>query len=867
MQFKENKKLDDRIDLQAIEGRCKKYWSENNTYAYDKSRSREETFVIDTPPPTVSGSLHIGHIFSYTQTDVIARYQRMKGKTVFYPIGWDDNGLPTERRVQNYFNITCDPTLSYVENMQFEHKENDENPKKSVSRKNFIEACELLTASDEGIFENVFRNIGHSYDWNIKYTTISPESIKISQASFIDLYNKGLVKSVESPTMWDVTFQSAVAQAEIEDKEISSFFHDINFRLEDSDETITIATTRPEFLPACIAIVAHPDDERYKRFFGKKAIVPLFETPVEIIPSEHAEKDKGTGIMMVCTFGDAADVAWWKASGLPLKQIIGLDGCLLNVTFGQEPFVSKNAEKANRFYSQLVGLSAKQAREKIVSLLRQEGCLKCEPRPIKHMVKFYEKGNRPLEFVSSRQWFVKLQDKKDLLIEAGRKIKWKPQHMQTRYEEWVKGLNQDWCISRQRFFGVPFPVWYKIDEKGKVDYSQPIIAKTKQLPIDPMVDVPEGYEETQRNKPNGFVGDKDVMDTWATSALTPQIALEHNQNKKIKLPFDIRPQAHDIIRTWAFYTIAKSLMHENTIPWNEILISGFILDPDRKKMSKSKGNVVTPQHLIDNYGADSVRYWASRAKLGVDTAFEEKVMAQGKKLINKIFNACKFVFNIVDVSQFRDYKNCIKHITEPTDISWQQKMNESVKQAGKYFEAYDYAGALEVIEKRFWDFCDNYLEIVKKRAYSSEDNSAVASLIYTIDTFLKIFAPFCPFITEEIYQVRPWGTEDTSIHLTQWPDKNLFEKSSIDGQLYDYISEVTSYIRKAKTEANVSQKTEVKKVEIFAPKEVLNKIKQGIKDIENVGSLLDSSLTLTEAKELSVSNIVLNTEQSGIANF
>ncbi len=859
MSYKENNTLDNRINFSEIENNCKKYWEESNVYRYDNTRTREETFIVDTPPPTVSGSLHIGHIFSYTQTDVIARYQRMSGKTVLYPIGWDDNGLPTERRVQNYYNISCNPLVSYDENFKPEHVENDKSPRKEISRKNFIDACELLTEADEGVFENVFKNIGHSYDWNIKYSTISPDSIRVAQESFIDLYNKGYVSSVESPTMWDVTFQSAVAQAEIEDKEVAGFFHDIKFKIEGTDDNVIIATTRPEFLPACIAIVAHPDDERYKAYFGKKAIVPLFETPVEIVPSEHAEKDKGTGIMMVCTFGDAADVAWWKTSGLPLKQIIGQNGCLLDVEFGKGAFVSNNPEAANQYYGQLVGLTTKKARERIVELLKENNYLNCDPRPITHMVKFYEKGNLPIEFVTSRQWFVKLLDKKEEMLEAGRQIKWKPHYMQHRYEEWVKGLNQDWCISRQRFFGVPFPVWYKIDEKGNVDYNSPIVAELSQLPVDPMVDVPNGYDESSRGKPNGFVGDKDVMDTWATSALTPQIALDVVKNDALKIPFDIRPQAHDIIRTWAFYTIAKAVMHSKTIPWKEILISGFILDPDRKKMSKSKGNVVTPQHLIDNYGADSVRYWAARARLGIDTAFEEQIMAQGKKLVNKIFNASKFVFSMVENSKLKGVESYESYITNPMDISWLSKLDATIKQATENLNLYDYAAALELIEKRFWDFCDYYLEIVKKRAYSETDTSAVASLMKTIDIFLKLFAPFCPFITEEIYQCRPWGECNTSLHGTLWPSRIDMQNVNEDtGTLYDLTSVIAAEIRKAKTSANTSQRTAVSKIEIGASLSQQKVLEQGLEDIINVGNLSVSAIEFKETAELSIGEIVLD---------
>lgn len=860
MSYKDTKSLDQQFNIIDIENRCKNFWSQTQTYKYNPDCSREQTFMIDTPPPTVSGSLHIGHIFSYTQTDIIARFQRMNGKTVFYPIGWDDNGLPTERRVQNYYNIACNPSLPYEANFKPEHNPDSKDPRKEVSRQNFIEACEMLTASDESIFENVFRNIGHSYDWNIKYTTIAPETIKVSQESFIDLYKRGHIQSVEAPTMWDVTFQSAVAQAEIEDREVDGFFHDLEFKVEGTDKTFVISTTRPELLAACIAVVAHPEDERYKDLFGKKAIVPLFDIPVDIVPSEHAEIEKGTGIMMVCTFGDAADVAWWKHSGLPLKQIIGLDGRILDVEYGKGAFVSLNAEKAKTNYAQLIGLTAKQAKAKVVELLRAEGALKGEPRPIKHAVKFYEKGNLPLEFVSSRQWFVKLLDEKENLIKAGREIKWKPAHMQHRYEEWAEGLNQDWCISRQRFFGVPFPLWYKLKADGNPDFENPIIAEISQLPLDPMTDVPNGYTEAQRGVANGFIGAPDVMDTWATSALTPQIALNSTKHNNLSLPFDIRPQAHDIIRTWAFYTIAKALLHSNTIPWNEALISGFILDPDRKKMSKSKGNVITPQHLVDNYGADSVRYWAGKARLGADTAFEEQIMSQGKKLINKIYNASKFVFNIVGNTSLKEVSDYEQYITEALDKSWMNKLATTMEIATKHFETYDYASALEAIEKRFWDFCDNYLEVVKVRAYSENSQSAVASLMKTIDVFTRAFAPFCPFTTEEIFQSRSWSKdENTSLHLQSWPKPEEFANlQAQNSELYDNITIIVSEIRKTKTTAGKTQKTPVLSMEISAPENLIAVIKTGETDIIGVGSVKKEGISYKEASELVVENILLD---------
>ena len=814
MSYKEEQGLDSQFNAEEIEKRCDAYWSANEIYKYDATQSRDNSFVIDTPPPTVSGSLHIGHIFSYTQTDIIARYQRMQGKSVFYPIGWDDNGLPTERRVQNYYNIACNPKVAYDPNFKPVHIENSKDERKEISRKNFIEACETLTAEDEKIFENVFRRIGHSYDWNLTYSTISPTSIKISQASFLDLYKKGRVVAVEAPIMWDVTFKSAVSQAEVEDKEMEGYFHDIRFSVKDSDETFTIATTRPEFLAACLAIVAHPDDERYKHLFGKTAIVPLFDIPVPIVASEHAEKDKGTGIMMVCTFGDAADVAWWKKSGLPIKQIIGLDGKIMNITYGEGPFTTLNKEKAQQNFNQLIGLPAQAA------------------------VKFYEKGNLPLEFVPSRQWFINLMDMKQEMLSAGRKIEWLPAYMQHRYETWTEGLNQDWCISRQRYFGVPFPVWYKVDANGNIDYNSVILPEKDQLPIDPMADTPNGYTEAQRNQPNGFAGDPDVMDTWATSSLTPQIAMAMAKDKSnLSLPFDIRPQAHDIIRTWAFYTIAKSLMHENTIPWYKTLISGFILDPDRKKMSKSKGNVVTPMHLIENHSADAVRYWAAKAKLGADTAFEEKMMQQGRKLVVKIYNASKFVFMIVGNSTSADY---LKDITNSLDKSWIKKLADTVKSAKQSFENYDYSLALDAIETR--------------------NSSAIATLKLSLDTFIKLLAPFCPFITEEVYQARPWKkATDISVHKELWTSLSCLDSIKADDSLlYDTISTISTEIRKQKTIENKSQKNPVLSLVIKADDKTISCLKSNDADLLNVGNIIESGITYQPSAELAVENIALD---------
>lgn len=858
MKYKEQNELDKKINFEEIEDRCTRFWAENGVYKYNPNTPRGKTYMIDTPPPTVSGSLHIGHIFSYTQTDVIARYKRMRGNNLFFPIGWDDNGLPTERRVQNYYNIACNPNVPYDPNFKPVHIPDDKSPRVEVSRKNFIEACQILTQEDEKVFEQIFKKIGNSYDWGLQYSTISSNAIAISQKSFLDLVSIGKARSIEAPTMWDITFQSAVAQAEIEDREMKGYFHNVEFKVEGTDETFLIATTRPVLLPACIAIVAHPDDERYKKFFGKNAIAPLFDIPVPIIASQNAEMDKGTGIMMVCTFGDITDVQWWKQSGLPIKQIIGKDGKILNIKYGEGNFITLNKEKANRNFKQIIGLTIKDAQDKIVEMLKEDGSLKGDLKEVVHPVKFYEKGSVPLEFVSSRQWFVNLMDEKERMLEAGNEIDWYPAHMHSRYDNWTNGLNQDWCISRQRFFGVPFPVWYPIDATGCVNYDKPIFARLEDLPIDPMTDVPVGYTEEQRGKKNGFIGDKDVMDTWATSSLTPQIAMNcASDSSNLSLPFDVRPQSHDIIRTWAFYTIAKSLLHENKIPWKQCFISGFIMDPDRKKMSKSKGNVITPMNLIVKYSSDAVRYWAARAKLGADAIFEEQIMEQGKKLVTKIFNASKFVLNIVKNSEIdvtQDYK---AQITNATDKSWMKQLSDAVKSATKSFEQNDYAQALDTIEKSFWDFCNNYLEIVKGRAYNSEDNSAVCSLMFTLDIFVKLFAPFCPFVTEEIYQACKW-TNGTTIHLEQWPVAEDFANITDDnGNLYNALSFISGEIRREKTNANISLKTPVIKITICAPSETLDIIKQGAKDLLNVGNILEAGLNYVIADTLSVTGIVL----------
>jgi valyl-tRNA synthetase len=797
----------DKYDDLVIEKECAEKWKKTGVYKYDPTRPRAETFAIDTPPPTVSGSLHIGHIYGYTQADIMARFWRMRGKNMFFPIGWDDNGLPTERRVQNYFNIKCDPSLPYDPNFKPERKETT-GPVVPVSRRNFTEACRILIDQDEKVFEDIFRRMGMSYDWSLMYSTISKDAIRLAQESFIKLYKNGHVRSIDAPTMWDTDFQTAVATAEIEDREVPGFFHDIKFKCGNDD--FIIATTRPEFLPACIAVVAHPEDERYKKFIGKEAAVPLFGAKVPIYGDPHADPEKGTGIMMVCTFGDAEDVKFWKERDLPLKQIVGRDGKIINAGVGFD------------------GLPIKAMRKLVVEKLRETGDLASEPRPITHSVKFYEKGDSPIEFVPSRQWFVTVLDKKEKLIEAARKIRWTPGHMRSRFINWTENLNQNWAISRQRFFGVPFPVWYKLNAAGVPDFDDPILAS--RLPCDPAADCPDGFDESKRGKPNGFIGDPDVMDTWATSVLTPAIAMAKSPSKNLDVPFDSRWNGHDIIRTWDFYTVLATMLNcDGKLPWNELWINGFVLDPDRKKMSKSKGNVTVPKDLVDKHGAEAIRLWAGSAKWGTDGINDEKIFEQKRKLVVKFFNAAKFVLGIVGGKK-------PSTITNALDKSFMAELSKTCIASEKSFMENDFTNALQVTEQMFWDFCDNYLEIAKGRAYAGDD-SATTTLITALETFSKLFAPFMPFITEYV-----WGTRNTeSIHRENWPRLEVDSNQS-----YKAACELVKLVRGKKTEANKSMKSKILKL-TTADNEFLRANAADIKSVLSIEELaFDGTDPITE---------------------
>ena len=859
------------------ERRWQQRWDDWQLHRWDPTQPRERTFVVDTPPPTVSGSLHVGHVFSYTHQDLLVRYQRMRGRNIAYPMGWDDNGLPTERRVQNLLGIRCNPHLPYEPDWQPRMvAESGSKDIREVSRRNFIEACATVTAEDEKAFEQLWRRLGLSLDWSEQYATIDEHCRRISQLSFLDLVAKNLVYNVESPTMWDVDFKTAVAQAEVEDRSQKGLFFDIRFAVEGGGE-LQIATTRPELLAACIAVVAHPDDERYRPLFGRFAITPLYGVQVPILAAEHADPDKGTGILMVCTFGDAMDVEWWKRSGLPVRQVIGRDGRMIPVEFDRAPFASVDPESAQRAWDEIVGLGARQAKKRVVEQLATAGAfpgggaaLVGEPRPTDQMVKFYEKGERPLEFVPTRQWFVRILEHRDELLAQGDKIQWHPSHMKTRYVHWVEGLNQDWCISRQRYFGVPFPVWYPVLASGEPDFERPIFGSAEMLPVDPLTDAAPGHDESRRDQPGGFTGDPDVMDTWATSSLTPQIqshwGVDHERHRRL-FPMDVRPQSHEIIRTWAFYTIVKAWMHEREVPWRHVVISGWILDPDRKKMSKSKGNVVTPESLLDEWSSDAVRYWAARARLGTDTAFDPGVFKVGKRLTTKVFNASRFVLMQLERGAAGGAAPGVEQIVDPLDIALVERLREVVEQATRAFDAFDYAAALQTAEEAFWGFCDSYLELVKLRAYGDEDTlarrSAVATLQWALRTFLRLLAPFLPYVTEEVWSWRFAGdVGQKSVHTAPWPssDEVAVVPRPTHHITFDTAVEVLSAIRGTKTKAQKSLRWPVQRLVVQGPEPHRQALAPVLEDVLRAGNVADGAATVVEGAALQGQRFTITVE-------
>jgi valyl-tRNA synthetase len=839
----------DKPGLAGVEERWSAAWQDNGIYAFDRSVERAKVYSIDTPPPTVSGSLHVGHVFSYTHTDLIARFQRMRGREVFYPMGFDDNGLPTERRVQNYFGVRCDPSVPY--DPDFSPPAAPGRRELPVSRRTFVDLCEKLTVEDEKGFEALWRRLGLSVDWSMTYATVDARSRAVAQRAFLRNLARGQAYLAEAPTLWDVTFRTAVAQAELEDRDRPGTYHALAFRRADGAGAVTIDTTRPELLPACVALVAHPDDERYRPLFGQTVRTPLFGVEVPVVAHRLADPDKGSGIAMICTFGDLTDVTWWRELRLPARAVIGRDGRLV-----AEPPEAITSDAGRAAYAELAGRTVHGAKERIVELLADAGALLGEPRPITHPVKFYEKGDRPLEIVTTRQWYIRNGGRDEVLREElkarGRELRWHPPHMRVRFENWVDGLTGDWLISRQRFFGVPFPVWYPLDADGAPRYDAPITPDESALPVDPASDTPTGYAEEQRGAPGGFAADPDVMDTWATSSLTPQIAAGWGYDDDLfarVFPMDLRPQAHEIIRTWLFSTVLRSHDEFGTPPWSDAAISGWILDPDRKKMSKSKGNVVTPMGLLEQHGSDAVRYWAASGRPGADTAFDVGQMKIGRRLAIKILNASRFALNLGASER-------AGAVVEPLDRALLAALADTVDAATAAFEGYDYTRALEVAESFFWRFCDDYVELVKSRAYGSDGRageagaaSAKATLAVALSMLLRLFAPFLPFVTEEVWSW--WRTG--SVHRSRWPeaaDARKLAESAQPRQL-DAVGAALSALRRVKSEAKTSMKAQVATARVSGDADLVALVEQVAGDLRNAGNVGELTFSPT-AGELTV---------------
>jgi valyl-tRNA synthetase len=834
--------------LDGLERKWADRWARSGVYRFDRTRPRSEVFSIDTPPPTVSGPLHLGHAFSYTQTDVVARFQRMRGRAVFYPMGWDDNGLPTERRVQQHFGVRCDPSLPY--RPAFEPPEWPSRQPIAVSRPNFVELCSQLTMEDEQAFEATFRRLGLSVDWSLTYATIGERARRASQRAFLRLLAKGLAYQADAPTLWEVDFHTAVAQAELEDREVEGVSYRLRFATEGG--VVEVDTTRPELLAACVALVVHPDDGRYAALRGAGVRTPLFGAEVPVLAHRRADPAKGTGVAMLCTFGDPTDLVWWRDLGLGVRPVLDPDGSILPVVWGSPGFECADPAAAQRASDQLAGLPVARARERAAALLRQAGALAAPPARVTQTVKFYEHGSRPVEILISRQWFVRTVELKDALLARGGELTWHPDWMRSRFRNWVEGLAADWCISRQRFFGVPFPLWYRVGPDGAVDHDQPLVPGEDRLPVDPSTDVPDGFSPADRGQPGGFAGAPGVMDTWATSAITPEIAGGWVDDPDLfarVFPMDLRPQGHDIIRTWLFYSLARAHTEHGTVPWGHAVIAGWVVDPNRRKLAKSRGNALTPTDALERFGADALRHWAAGKRAGVDTTLDEGQLRVGRRLATKLLHASRFVLAL-DGPGAREAE-----VTEALDRAMLAALAGVVDKATAAFEGYEPARALEAAEGCFWTFCDHYLELVKGRAYGEAgppgQASAVATLRLSLDTLVRLFAPALPFVSEEVWS---WW-RDGSVHVSPWPEGGpLRAATGVEAPsplALETAAAVLTEIRRAKTAARRSLRSPAARVEVADRPDRLAALAEAADDLCRAGTVTDLAL-LDPVDELEV---------------
>ena len=790
--------LDNKYNAQEKESKWLNYWKEKGIYEFKPDH--REIYSIDTPPPTVNGKIHIGHIFSYSQTEMIARYKRLRNYNIFYPFGFDDNGLPSERLVEKELGKKA-------------HE---------IGREAFSKLCYETTDKYEAEFQDLFSKVGVGTDWNIQYKTVSPSTIKISQMSFLDLINKGHCYHKESPALWCNECLTSIAQAELETKAKQTTFNYINFKTVEDGEEFTIATTRPELLPAIVCVFVNPNDDKHKHLIGKTAHIPVINIDVPIMADEKVAIDKGTGIVMCCTFGDQTDIEWWKKYNLPLKYIFTGDGKIVDsvINYG--------------------GLKIKEAREKIILDLQAGGYV-VKIEELEHEVQTHERCGKEVEYSVMKQWFIDVTSHKEDFIKIGNEIKWHPEHMQNRYNEWVENVMWDWCISRQRYFGVPFPAWFC------KDCGEPVFARIEDLPVNPLKDKPP-VDCCPKCKCEEFIPESDVMDTWATSSITPLINMRYGEKENfesILKPMSLRTNASEIIRTWDFYTIVKSFYHFGMRPWDNVMISGFALAGKGEKISKSKGNSkVEPFDIITQYSADVVRYWAGSGRLGTDIVFSDETLLRGRKLVNKLWNVSKFI-----EMHLQDYEDKEFNNYEYIDKWILGKFQDMEEVFIKYLDEYEVGLALNHLEKFFWNFCDNYIEIVKHRLYRKEEfgeeprysgQKTVYTILYKL---LQDFSIYFPFITEEIYQ--ELYHDNKSIHLTEIKPINFnFSKELING---DKIVEIISISRGEKSSNNLSLKTPIKLLEINTNIDLKESIESSLKDFK--ATLFINELIINDCKE------------------
>jgi len=803
--------LPKRYNAKQSEPHWQKYWAQKRIFGFNPDSGRP-LYSIDTPPPTVSGKIHMGHVFSYVQAEAMARYHRMKGSEVFYPFCFDDNGIPSERFTEQQKGIRA----------------------QDMSREEFIRLCVEVTSGVEETFRDLWTRFGFSCDWELLYTTSSPWVQRLSQRSFLDLVDKGFVYRKKAPTLWCPECRTAVAQAETEDRDLPSVFHELLFPLADGSGSVPIATTRPELLPACVAIFVHPDDERRKSLIGSRAVVPVFGHEVEILTDDKVDMEKGSGVVMCCTFGDTTDIQWWQEYDLDLRITLDSRGHM------------------NELAGFLEGMYWKKARKVLVEKLREDGYLKVS-KDIEHAVNVHERCGTALEYLVNLQWFVRILDQKENLLEKGRRIKWFPPHFRIRFDHWVENLKWDWCISRQRYYGVPFPVWY-CDECG-----EPCFARLEDLPVNPLESDPAG--PCSNCGGSAFRPESDIMDTWATSSLTPQINAKWGEEDERRgmLPMNLRPQAHDIIRTWAFYTITKAHLHSDDIPWRHVMVSGHALNPSRQKMSKSKGNVAgDPLLALEQYSADELRYWACSSKLGTDVLFSEEVLGEGRRLVTKLWNATKFA-----ASRLEDFDPDYTPELLPFDRWILSRFTDAAKKATGGMEEYEYSVCIREGETFFWkSLCDNYLEIAKSRLYSTGDETgrkAAQHALYTVlSGTLRLFAPILVHITEELYQIFFRDIEGfESIHVSPWPAPSFVDENAL--KYGNKALGILEEVRRFKSESNLSMAAPLQLLQVTAPAEDLGDLKPFEADLlsvtraENIewleGSVL--STTVTPAAEQS----------------